>query len=39
MKFAPVAGDIDEVHVWSQALPIDEIWKKWGWLLGQPNRQ
>ena len=39
MKFAPVAGDIDEVHVWSQALPIYEIWKTWGWLLGQPNRQ
>ena len=22
-----------------QALPVDQIWKKWGWLLGQPNRQ
>ena len=33
------SGDIDEVHVWSQALPVDQIWKKWGWLLGQPNRQ
>ena len=33
------AGDIDEVHIWSTALPVDEIWKKWGWLLGAPNRQ
>jgi hypothetical protein len=33
------AGDIDEVHIWSLALPVDQIWKKWGWLLGQPNRQ
>jgi hypothetical protein len=32
------AGDIDEVHVWSQALPMDQIWKKWGWLLGIPGR-
>jgi hypothetical protein len=32
-------GDIDEVHVWSQALPISDIWKKWGWLLGIPGQQ
>jgi hypothetical protein len=32
------AGDIDEVHVWSTALPIDQIWKKWGWLLGIPGK-
>jgi len=33
------AGEIDEVHVWSQALPVGQIWDRWGWLLGQPNRQ
>jgi concanavalin A-like lectin/glucanase superfamily protein len=31
-------GDVDEPHIWSEALPIDEIWKKWGWLLGAPSR-
>jgi concanavalin A-like lectin/glucanase superfamily protein len=31
-------GDIAEVHVWSQALPVDQIWKKWGWLLGIPGK-
>jgi len=31
-------GDIDEVHVWSQALPIGEIWDRWGALLGYPTR-
>jgi hypothetical protein len=31
-------GDIDEVHVWSQALPVDQIWARWGWLLGIPGR-
>jgi hypothetical protein len=33
-----LAGDIDEVHVSSQALPMDQIWKKWGWRLGIPGR-
>jgi hypothetical protein len=32
-------GDIDEIHIWSQALPIAEIWNRWGWLLGIPTRQ
>jgi hypothetical protein len=32
-------GDIDEVHVWSQALDLSAIWKKWGWLLGIPGQQ
>ena len=32
-------GDIDEVHVWSQALPVSDIWKKYGWLLGIPGQQ
>jgi concanavalin A-like lectin/glucanase superfamily protein len=32
------SGDIDEIHIWSQALPIKEIWAKWGWLLGIPGR-
>lgn len=32
------AGDIDEVHIWSQPLPIKQIWDKWGWLLGIPGR-
>jgi hypothetical protein len=31
-------GDVDELHVWSQALPVDQIWDRWGWLLGYPNR-
>lgn len=31
-------GDIDEVHIWSQALPIGEIWDRWGLLLGYPTR-
>jgi hypothetical protein len=31
-------GDVDELHVWSQALPVDQIWARWGWLLGYPNR-
>lgn len=31
-------GDIDEVHVWSKALPVDRIWDRWGWLLGIPNK-
>jgi hypothetical protein len=31
-------GDIDEVHVWSQALPVDSIWARWKWLLGIPGR-
>jgi hypothetical protein len=31
-------GDIDEVHIWSQALPIKQIWDRWGWLLGAPGR-
>jgi hypothetical protein len=33
------AGDLDEVHVWSEALPVGEIWARWGWLLGYPTRQ
>jgi hypothetical protein len=33
------SGDIDEPHIWSEALPINEIWQRWGWLLGQPNKQ
>jgi hypothetical protein len=33
------AGDIDEVHMWSEALPVGEIWARWGWLLGIPTRQ
>jgi hypothetical protein len=33
------AGDIDEVHIWSQALPVAEIWARWGWLLGIPSRR
>jgi hypothetical protein len=32
------AGDIDEVHIWSKALPVDEIWSKWKFLLGIPGR-
>lgn len=31
-------GDIDEVHVWSQALPVSEIWARWRVLLGIPGR-
>jgi hypothetical protein len=31
-------GDIDEVHIWSQAMPVAEIWDRWGWLLGYPTR-
>jgi hypothetical protein len=31
-------GDIDEVHVWSKALPVSEIWQRWGWLLGIPGQ-
>ena len=32
------AGDIDEVHVWGKALPVDQVWNRWGWLLGIPGR-
>lgn len=32
------AGDIDEIHIWSQALPMKQIWDRWGWLLGIPGR-
>ena len=31
-------GDIDEVHVWSQPLPVGDIWARWRWLLGIPGR-
>jgi hypothetical protein len=31
-------GDIDEPHIWSKALPVDQIWARWGWLLGYPNK-
>jgi Concanavalin A-like lectin/glucanases superfamily len=33
------SGEIDDVHIWSQALPVDQIWRRWGWLLGFPGRQ
>jgi hypothetical protein len=29
-------GAIDQVTVFSQALPIEQIWARWRWLLGSP---
>jgi hypothetical protein len=27
------------VSVWTEATPVDQIWKKFGWFLGQPLSQ
>ena len=31
-------GDIDEVHIWSQPIAMDQVWNRWRWLLGIPGR-
>jgi hypothetical protein len=27
-----MTGDIDGVQIWSQALPVDSIWRALSWL-------
>lgn len=30
-------GSLDQITLFGQALPMDQIWKKWRWLLGSPG--
>jgi hypothetical protein len=34
-----MTGTLDQVSVWTEAIPVDLIWKKFAWFLGQPLTQ
>jgi hypothetical protein len=34
-----MTGALDQVSLWTEALPIDQIWQRFGWFLGQPLTQ
>jgi hypothetical protein len=34
-----MTGTLDQVSVWTEAIPVDQIWKKFGWFLRQPLNQ